>query len=184
MVFCCIFTVADQLLIFRYLWQLFTSALYSIVENNFTLLYLKETRMNTSLSKAHYWILNLMKNIANQYWESLIFIDISYRRKEYLFTDMSTFEYVKSRGFILLFLCLESNMMYHLSNQDPLYKRKLRIWSHLLEKSLMENFIFCAVIRELINQLQEALHHLLNHLWEDLKWQHMCLQGTWKMPGN
>ena len=25
-------------------------------------------------------------------------------------------------------------------------RRKLRIWSHLLEKSLMENFIFCAVI--------------------------------------
>ena len=25
--------------------------------------------------------------------------------------------------------------------------RKLRIWSHLLEKSLMENFIFCAVQR-------------------------------------
>ena len=24
--------------------------------------------------------------------------------------------------------------------------RKLRIWSHLLEKSLMENFIFCAVV--------------------------------------
>ena len=24
--------------------------------------------------------------------------------------------------------------------------RKLRIWSHLLKKSLMENFIFCAVI--------------------------------------
>ena len=24
--------------------------------------------------------------------------------------------------------------------------RKLRIWSHLLEKSLMENFIFCAVL--------------------------------------
>ena len=23
--------------------------------------------------------------------------------------------------------------------------RKLRIWSHLLEKSIMENFIFCAV---------------------------------------
>ena len=23
--------------------------------------------------------------------------------------------------------------------------RKLRIWSHLLQKSLMENFIFCAV---------------------------------------
>ena len=25
-------------------------------------------------------------------------------------------------------------------------RRKLRIWSHLLEKSLMENFIFCAVV--------------------------------------
>ena len=25
------------------------------------------------------------------------------------------------------------------------YTRKLRIWSHLLKKSLMENFIFCAV---------------------------------------
>ena len=24
--------------------------------------------------------------------------------------------------------------------------RKLRIWSHLLEKLLMENFIFCAVV--------------------------------------
>ena len=25
------------------------------------------------------------------------------------------------------------------------YRRKPRIWSHLLKKSLMENFIFCAV---------------------------------------
>ena len=25
-------------------------------------------------------------------------------------------------------------------------RRKLRIWSHLLKKSLMENFFFCAVI--------------------------------------
>ena len=24
-------------------------------------------------------------------------------------------------------------------------RRKLRIWSHLLKKSLMENFVFCAV---------------------------------------
>ena len=27
-------------------------------------------------------------------------------------------------------------------------RRKLQIWSHLLEKSLMENLIFCAVITE------------------------------------
>ena len=29
--------------------------------------------------------------------------------------------------------------------------RKLRIWSHLLTKSLMENFIFCAVIGFMIH---------------------------------
>ena len=28
-------------------------------------------------------------------------------------------------------------------------RRKLRIWSHLLKKSLMENFVFCLVITEL-----------------------------------
>ena len=27
-------------------------------------------------------------------------------------------------------------------------RRKLRIWLHLLKKSLMENFIFCAVLGE------------------------------------
>ena len=26
-------------------------------------------------------------------------------------------------------------------------RRKMRIWSHLLNKSLMENFIFCAVLQ-------------------------------------
>ena len=30
------------------------------------------------------------------------------------------------------------------SKCDQIHK-KLRIWSHLLKKSLMENFIFCAV---------------------------------------
>ena len=31
------------------------------------------------------------------------------------------------------------------SSKDYQIRRKLRIWSHLLKKSLMENFIFCAV---------------------------------------
>ena len=30
-------------------------------------------------------------------------------------------------------------------------RRKLRIWSHLLKKSLMENFIFCAVKLRIYN---------------------------------
>ena len=37
-------------------------------------------------------------------------------------------------------------------------RRKLRIWSHLLKISLMENFIFCAVIPILsLNELGEKL---------------------------
>ena len=35
-------------------------------------------------------------------------------------------------------------MKDHFSKCDQIYK-KLRIWSHLLKKSLMEKFIFCAV---------------------------------------
>ena len=33
-------------------------------------------------------------------------------------------------------------------------RRKLRIWSHLLKKSLMENFIFCAVSLHSNNNLK------------------------------
>ena len=39
-------------------------------------------------------------------------------------------------------------------------RRKLRIWSHLLKKSLMENFIFCAV--------SGALLWILRVFWEQL----------------
>ena len=31
-------------------------------------------------------------------------------------------------------------------------RRKLRIWSHLLKKSLMENIIFCAVLHEFVTR--------------------------------
>ena len=51
---------------------------------------------------------------------------------------------------------LENNFKHHtaqkmrFSNKDFFSKcdqihRKMRIWSHLLKKSLMENFIFCAM---------------------------------------
>ena len=36
-------------------------------------------------------------------------------------------------------------------------RRKLRIWSHLLKKSLMENFIFCAAIRSTQNMVSLKL---------------------------
>ena len=37
--------------------------------------------------------------------------------------------------------------MKNFSSKCDQIRRKLRIWTHSLEKSLMENFIFCAVIR-------------------------------------
>ena len=40
-------------------------------------------------------------------------------------------------------------------------RRKLRIWSHLLKKCLMENFIFCAVTRENMSQRKPAFSHTL-----------------------
>ena len=33
---------------------------------------------------------------------------------------------------------------------------KLRIWSHLLKKSLMQNFIFCAVGNIVISQVEQS----------------------------
>ena len=35
-----------------------------------------------------------------------------------------------------------------MERKSKISSRKLRIWSHLLEKSLMENFIFCAVLNK------------------------------------
>ena len=39
----------------------------------------------------------------------------------------------------------------------------LRIWSHLLKKSLIENFIFCAVYIKF--QTKEVLKNPKNHAW-------------------
>ena len=41
------------------------------------------------------------------------------------------------------------------SNCDQI-RRKLRIWSHLLKKSLMENFIFCAVIKVMFEFIRKV----------------------------
>ena len=38
-------------------------------------------------------------------------------------------------------------------------RRKLRIWSHLLKKSLMENFIFCAVNTVVVRHAMLAKVH-------------------------
>ena len=38
-------------------------------------------------------------------------------------------------------------------------RRKLRIWSHLLEKSIMENFIFCTVFQEILEMKNKKIIH-------------------------
>ena len=38
--------------------------------------------------------------------------------------------------------------IHNFFSQCDQIRRKLRIWSHLLKKSLMENFIFCTVTME------------------------------------
>ena len=42
-------------------------------------------------------------------------------------------------------------------------RRKLRIWSHLPRKSLMENFIFCAVLSEITSSM------LLNFSYKNVR---------------
>ena len=48
-------------------------------------------------------------------------------------------------------------MKFSIKNYSSKYdqiRRKLRIWSYLLSKSLMENFIFCAVTAALFKESQ------------------------------
>ena len=66
---------------------------------------------------------------------------------------------------IIEMISLESK---HLSNVQlwlRTFQSSLRIWSHLLKKSLMENFIFCAVSR----QIHEMFQLLVNVSKSDMK---------------
>ena len=48
----------------------------------------------------------------------------------------------------------------------------LRIWSHLLKKSVMENFIFCAVIYNIFNQSNGT--HFAVPCWEPIIIKGIC----------
>ena len=48
---------------------------------------------------------------------------------------------------------IKFSIKYFFSKCDEI-RRNLRIWSHLLKKSLMENFIFCAVLFLCLNKAQ------------------------------
>ena len=75
-----------------------------------------------------------------------------------------------SRSIILYFLCyvliffltaqkLKFSIKDFFSKCDQI-RKKLRIWSHLLKKSLMEHFIFCAV--------PKTLRHFCNNFYDSL----------------
>ena len=49
-------------------------------------------------------------------------------------------------------------------------RRKLRIWSHLLKKSAMENFIFCAVSTQVFLLLDFAMCMYNLHAWSQEKY--------------
>ena len=46
-------------------------------------------------------------------------------------------------------------------------RRKLRIWSHLLKKSSMENFIFCAVSSSYIDINFSLLEHVYSEVYSE-----------------
>ena len=45
----------------------------------------------------------------------------------------------------------------HLFSECDQIRRKLRFWSHLLKKSLIENFILCAVLKTIVNKLDNRI---------------------------
>ena len=52
---------------------------------------------------------------------------------------------------------MKSSIKNFFSKCDQI-RRKLQIWSHLLKKSVMENFIFCAVLVITIQAYFEPFH--------------------------
>ena len=62
----------------------------------------------------------------------------------------------------------------------------LRIWSHLLKKSFMENFIFCAVIRgsKTISPFDKAGH--ISNSWTEhnrgIAFKSVCMAFMLEMP--
>ena len=58
------------------------------------------------------------------------------------------------------------------SKCDHIHK-KVRIWSHLLKKSLLENFIFCEVFEDLLTMI---------YLQKSVEMEN-CLELEFKMPG-
>ena len=67
-------------------------------------------------------------------------------------------------------LCLFLTLVYCAAHKDFFRKCDhirsfLRIWSHLLKKFILENFIFCVVLRKLLLRFSGCLEYLCWWLW-------------------
>ena len=57
---------------------------------------------------------------------------------------------------------MKFSIKYFLSKRDEIRLVTFRIWSHLLKKSFMENFIFCAA--ESLNEGQCFLRNIIDNI--------------------
>ena len=64
---------------------------------------------------------------------------------------------------------LKFSIKYFASKCDQI-RGKLRTWSHLLEKSLMENFIFYAVTLPVSSKLSEQIVSLKRQCWSNCQY--------------
>ena len=114
-------------------------------------------------SKIYWSILNLLRNnikfiVKPVNWSDLI---IGHDIKFSLFCCISTLDTAQKMKFSIKDLFSKCDQI----------RRFLWIWSHLLKKSLMENFILCAMRiknREMENQMFSLLHYNVI-LWNLLK---------------
>ena len=79
------------------------------------------------------------------------------------------FEHVSQHFLVVLLLTITAQKMKFtikdfFSKCDQI-RRKLRIWSHLLTRSLMENFIFCAAYEQ-VSVCWETKSHRTVQIWK------------------
>ena len=57
----------------------------------------------------------------------------------------------------------------------------LWIWSHLMKKSLMENFIFCSVIGPLLRRQTDVNSHKLQYPFQNSSWSIKAILFLWNI---
>ena len=93
------------------------------------------------------YLINRNLHLKNLYLANLYLTNLTINK---ICSNMQIFSKKYVKAFNLWMLSCKKAAPIKLKTQ-----KYLRIWSHLLKKSLMENFIFCAVNKQLQNTLQQ-----------------------------